>query len=111
MARRIGYCTCCDQWRTQYGHLNLCSACYTRWLDHGKPAVCPPPAKPARTFTPESREKGCRVKREARAARIEDYLWLLTQGHSRETAAAQIGVAVATAERYERETRHQGVPV
>jgi hypothetical protein len=102
MARRTGWCTYCDQWRTQYGHLNLCSACYGRWLNAGRPDTGPPAAKPARPFTPEEQQRSVAIRRANHQNRIDDYAFLLSAGETREGAAARVGVCARTAERYER---------
>lgn len=41
--RRTTTCTCCGQTRPHHGH-GYCTACYSRWHYHGRPASGPPPA-------------------------------------------------------------------
>jgi hypothetical protein len=104
--RRIVDCQCCGKRRKHYGN-NLCSACHSRWLDHGKPAVCPPPAKECRTFTLEDRRLAREALTAARLSRIEDYVWLTREQRlSRDGAAARMGISIRTAERYEAAIKH-----
>lgn len=99
--RRTADCQCCGKRRKHYGN-NLCGACHSRWLSHGKPAVCPPPAKEARTFTLEEQRLAREMRMAARLARIKDYMWLTRgQRYTLQNAAVRMGVCERTAQRYE----------
>lgn len=78
-----------DCWRDRdpSGAFGWCSACYKRWRLHGRPAEGPPPP------------------RADKAARLEDYAWLLEQGCTRREAIARVGIHRRTAQRYDAELR------
>lgn len=82
------------------GAQGLCRACFMRWYRAGRPDVVPDP-QPSGDRLAVANEK----HRAKAAARAEDYAELRSWGESPAAAAERIGVARATAAKYEQAWR------
>lgn len=88
MTRPLIRCACCDRLGPHKAH-GWISACYRRWLDHGKP-----PGGPPAPYQHHQQPRPYDV--------YADYVHLRSLGYSRAEAAARLGVSRRTIQRYDR---------